>query len=177
MAFQIVDISTLPVREFGRKSTEPRVAFTEAGRFSFNKLIQKEWEGVEKLLVQWDADARMLGFKGYKAGEGVKTKQGPLPENKYLKVVHGKKDGSLSASGAGILGQIGYDFAKAGNQSFEVKFDEKNKMFTVVVPAETPVARPKQVRVKKAAKVAGTTASAPSAPVAPPAEEDLLMEV
>lgn len=177
MAFSLIDISTLPVREFGRRATEPRVVFSEVGRFNFNVLIQKQWEEIGKLLVQYDADNRLLAFKGFKAEDKPKAGGKEIPEAAFLKLVRGKKDGSMSASGAGILAKIGYDFQAAGNQSFEAKWDDKVKMYVVSVPKETPAKRPVQVRTKKL-KIETKAVTAPNGAVAnivaPPAEEDLL---
>lgn len=178
MAFGIINIADLPVREFGRRATEPRVSFSEGGQFQFNVLIQKTWEGVGKLLVQFDAEKNLLAFRGYKLDEKVKTKTGELPETSFLKVKWGKdKDGVatglLSASGAAILTKIGYNFGEAGNQNFEAKLDAKSGMYIVEVPKTTPARKPVQERKSKA--------KAPVAPVAPvkapeaPSEEELMM--
>lgn len=173
MAFQLIDLSTLPVREFGRRATEPRISITENGRFQYNKLVQTAWEDVTKAVIYWDPDGRRLAFKGLKETEQVKNVK------QYMKVTKGAKDGSLSSGGSGILADIKYDFAKAGNQSYEAKLDEKTKMYVITIPAETPIAKVKTPRKKK--EVAGGVVTANgvngavvNAPVEAPAEEDLL---
>lgn len=186
MAFQIIDIATLPVREFGRHSTEPKITITENGQFQFNKFIQEKWGYVKdakaedrmvKLLVRFDPDSRTLAFNGFKASDKPKA-GGKELDGKSLLPVRLSKDGTqISAAGTGILNQLKYEFSKAGSQSFEAKFDDKGKFYGMVLPAETPAMKPKQVRVKKVkAATAPNGAVATSAPVnvTPPAEEELL---
>lgn len=177
MAFGVINIAELPVREFGRRATEPRVSFSEGGQFQFNVLMQKAWKGVGKLLVQFDPEKNLLAFKGYKLEDKVKTKTGEIPETSFMKVKWGKdKEGNatglLSASGAAVLAKIGYDFSAAGNQSFEAKFDEKNKLYIVEVPKETPARKPTVERKAKATKAPAT----PEVKIEAPADEELLIE-
>lgn len=202
MAFQVIDMSTLPVREFGRKATEPKISISEAGTFVFNALIKEAWgfdgkveskpsskkdakagdmeevyipsgNEVTKLLVRFDAESRMIAFNGFK--------NGAIPKNvkeASLLAIRSSKDGSqIFAPGSGICNQVKYDFSKSGNQSFAAKWDEKNKFFLITLPEGSLTPKPKQVRAKKATTgmvAANGKPNGAAVNMAPPAEEDLL---
>lgn len=171
MAFQMIDLAALPVTQVGRNVTDPKISITESGRFMFNSVVQKAWVDVTKAVVQWDAENKMLGFTGFKTDASVKG------VTKFLEIKKGTKDNNLSASGAGILKQIGYDFVYSKNQSFDVKVDEKTKRYTIAMPASgklEPIER--APRKKKADKVVAATApnGAVAPPQAPPEESELL---
>jgi hypothetical protein len=193
MALGIIDISTLPVREFGRTATEPRISITEGGQFMFNVLIKKAWEvetvlgtkknekgeekpfvesrtGVEKLLVRFDPDTRMLAFNGMKKGQLPKG----VKEESLLSLKISSDGEQISAPGAGILTQLKYEYAKAGNQNFEAKFDEKLKAYTMILPKETPAKKPVTPRKAKPVVAANGANGAIKTPVEAPAEEELL---
>lgn len=173
MAFTTIDLTTLPVSQVGRNVTEPKITITEGGRFMFNSVVQKAWEGVVKGIVQWDAENRLLGIIGLKADQTIKG------VTKYLEIKSGKSDKSLSASGAAILKQIGYDFASAKNQSYDVKIDEKTKRYTITVPKETPkpIERAPRKKKDKTAVVAATGVNGAVAPPPAPPEESELLDI
>jgi hypothetical protein len=185
MGFQAVDISTLPIREFGRKATEPKIGIGENGQVGFNVLVQKAWEGINKVIILFDPDSNRLAFRAQK--EGAALPKG-IVEGKNLLTLNwgkdkktGKLDGSLSLkSGSALMNQMKYKFKEAGNQSFPLKQDEKTGTFIWAIPAETPARKPvapRKPRVKKGTVVAGPNGvnGAPAViSTKPPAEEDLL---
>lgn len=192
MALGIIDISTLPVREFGRTATEPRISITESGQLMFNIFIKKGWEveceietkivegkkkpviksraGVEKLLVRFDPETRMLAFNGLKKGQLPKG----VKEESLLSLKVSSDGEQISAPGAGILNQLDYKYSEAGNQNYEAKFDDKIKAYTMTLPKETPTRKPVTPRKAKPVVAANGANGAIKAPIAPPAEEDLL---
>lgn len=185
MAFEIINVAELPVREFGRHATEPRISITEGGQFAFNVLIMKAWgvaieftgekesykitkrEGVTRLLVRFDPDSRMLAFNGLLPGQLPKG----VREESLLALKVSKTGDQITAAGSGILQKLGYDFDKAGNQNYEAKFDEKGKYYAITLPATTPTKKPVQARKKKVVAAVGTNGAIK---VEPPAEEELL---
>lgn len=178
MAFELIDYSALPVREFGRSATEPKVSISEAGRIGFNVFINKSWEDVVKVLIRYDPETRMLLFNGCKEGQTFKNikpeslfKLAKSKERKDDKGITVADEGeSISIGGAAMLGKIGYKYAEAGNQSFNSTWDEKLKGYVVVLPATTPTRKPVVARKKKvSAPVNGAVAPPP-----PPAENDLI---
>lgn len=189
MAFEIINVAELPVREFGRHATEPRISITEGGQFAFNVLIMKAWgvkiefegekesykvtkrEGVTRLLVRYDSETRMLAFNGLLAGQLPKG----VKEDSLLPLKVSKTGDQITAPASGILQKLGYDFDAWGNQNYEAKFDEKGKYYAITLPAADvkPVRKVVAPRKKKV-EGAVTANAAKNIPVVPPAEEDLL---
>ena len=191
MALEVIQISTLPVRDFGRHSTEPRITITEGGQFMFNAFIKSGWEivgkttgegkatktviesGIERMLVRWDSEARLLVFTGLKKGQVPKN----VKEADLLPLKISKDGSQILAAGTSILRDLKFDFDKVGNQNFEAKFDERLKSYVMTLPpSETLTKKPVTPRKPKVAvaAVGANGAVAPAAKVAPPAEEDLL---
>lgn len=182
MAFQTVDVSALPVREFGRKATEPKLGVGENGQVAFNVLVQKAWTGINRVIILFDPEAKKLAFRPAKDGaalpKGVVEGKNLLALNWGKSKKDGKLDGSLSLkSGSALMTQMGYKFKDAGNQSFSLVHDAKSDTFIWQIPAETPAKRPVAPRKPRTPKVIAATApngAVASANVAPPAEEELL---
>ncbi len=184
MAFKIVAVSDLPVREFGRKATEPRITISDMGRFSFNSLIKENWgETADKILIQFDDTTNKLAFRAFPASAKIKD----IKPNDFINLAKAKPDkngkggGDLSASGAPVLNSVKYDFKAAGNQSYPAVWEEKGKIFVMQLPKETPARKPVQTRKKRTTPVAGDVVAKSGAngaasvvPPAAPAAEELL---
>ena len=191
MAFQAFDVSTLPVREFGRKATEPKMGIGENGQVVFNVLVQKAWEGINRVIILFDPESKKLAF--HPAKDGAALPKGIVEGKNLLTLTWGRKttkdasgktvkteelDGTLSLkNGSALMEQLGYKYKEARNQSFVLSRDEKSNRMVFQIPATTPTPRPVK---KRTSKVVGTVATANGTngaiveKVVPPAEEELL---
>lgn len=180
MAFGLVDKTTLPVTEFGRHATEPKVGVAGNGRMVFNKLINDAWneKKVNRLVIQFDPDSNRILFIGIPEGSKLKN----IPDDKMFPVSKAKSDSGLSIAASSFLKNVAkYDYSAAGNQSFVAEFDEKLKGYVVALPTTTPAPRPVKARTKKADKavaatVTGSTVKASEVKVEAPADDELVIE-
>jgi len=189
MAFTLVDKETLPVAEFGRKATNPRIGVAGNGQITFNSLISKAWEGVDRLIVQYDAETNRVLFIGVK--KGAKTK---IDDKKMFSVkaanIKDKETGKttpgnmFTAASSFLKNVAKYDYTAAGNQIYDAELNEKTGGYIITLPRETPAPRPVKARKAKATVVAtvestqqvnGAIKSAPV--VEAPAESELVLEV
>ena len=137
------------------RSTEPKVMVSEKGVLSLNTIASKAFVGCVVATIGWEPETRSIVIRGHEKAETAKGAgydvRFPVPSEKMPKPV---QVATIKVPNA-IFGKWktgqgpAYDFKKAGNQSFDVKVDEKTKSAKFSLPAETPTARPKIARKAK----------------------------
>jgi hypothetical protein len=181
MALTFVKRSTVPVAMKGKEGTTS-VMVGGNGSITFStKATKALGEGTVKIAIAFDADSRKLLIvpKGAKA-------VAKLPDSEFFDLRQ-VKGGTSAISGGGsflkssaVFGTALYDYAKSGNQSFDVTVEKEGISFTL--PAGSLTARPVVHRVKKV-KAAATVANPGSTVGTPVAangavvqEEELVLE-
>ena len=187
MAFTLVDKETLPVAEFGRKATEPKIGVAGNGQVSFNRLISDTWLNVDRLIIQFDADSNRVAFIGVEKGKTLKN----VPDAKMFKLGVGKaKEGEAKKNAYTSLSSFlknvaKYDYAYSGNQIFAAEFNEKMKAYIIALPKEGKLEpRPVKARTPKITKVLTeeqavngvAKTSAPPVSVEVPSDAELVLE-
>lgn len=156
--------SSLPVVKFGRSASEPSATVSENGQLRLNRLAidalgktkvtnrkGKDRAGadittkVHTLYVDYNEEKRTLSVCGA-------IPKGWSDEDAFQLVE--SKGGGGYISMAGAFRQMGYDFAKSGNQTIPVVVNAEKQLVRIVVPqgALTPV--PKKERKVKASAAA-----------------------
>lgn len=145
---------------FGRGSGKPTVAISPVGRMQFNVEVSKIFEGCKVVSPSFDSDANKFRLQGM--AETPKGKEGSVFDLVKPKEGAKNKSKSLAISGSLLLKAVGYDYAKAGNQTYEVeKMDADKKVIIFSIPKETPTPKPTRPRKVKAVAPA-TTATTPA---------------
>lgn len=163
MAFVGFDLVKLreefPAKGIGRVG-KPSVAISDKGRLTFSAAVSEALAGCKFVLPSRDKDNNLrVRFDGH--GEAPKGKENqvfeisrPKPDKK------GKVQKGAAIQAIVIFKALGYDFAKAGNQTYEVeKFDAEKHTVIFSLPATLPTPKAKAPRVKKV-KAATPSASA-----------------
>ncbi len=104
----------------------PSVSFTTLGRLAFNKAATALFEknAVEKVLLLWDPEKRLIGIRPI-------TKTDP----RAYKVHYGKRGNGCGFSAVTFLKYIGYS-RKGETQTLPAKWNEQEEMFIVEVPEQ-----------------------------------------
>lgn len=161
MAFKAIDTSTLPVAARGKvAATSPKFGISASGQIMPNGFVGKLWEGVTRVVIAVDVEARKLGLIGLtadaKAPKGFEKSVFNLAKGR-----DGKGSGSIAASGL-LKVEFPYSYKENGNQIFDAEFNAKSNMYIITVPEKmTPkptVAR--KPRTTSTTQVAGSVAAA-----------------
>lgn len=162
MAFKAIDTTTLPVAVRGKvAATSPKFGISASGQIMPNGFVGKLWEGVERVVIAVDVEARKLGLIGLtadaKAPKGFEKSIFKLAKGK-----DGKGSGSIAASGL-LKVEFPYSYKENGNQIFDAEFNAKSNMYIITVP-EKMTPKPTVARKPRTAAagtpVAGSVASA-----------------
>lgn len=154
-----------PSNAVGRAG-KPSVAISNQGRVTFSTEVAKALIGCTVAMPSRDKDNPLrLRFDGHV--ESPKGKDDsclrlvrPKPNKKTGKVM--SKSVSLEGNrSVKLLKKLGYDFARAGNQTYEVeKFDLEKHSVVFSLPATLPAMKSKKVRKIKAKAAAATNGAA-----------------
>lgn len=164
MGFKAITVEQIPQTV---RVSKPAVTVTGNGRIILSTALAKQLGALEGFTFGVDGKRLLL------MAEKAKPTDGKVY---FAKATKAKKGFQVAVSVSGLLTNIGYDFKKAGNQTYE-PFSVKDNKVIVVLPDETPAAKPVKHRAPKKAKVAvAGAASAPVASVVAEGEDDLELE-
>ena len=136
------------------RSTTPKVTVGEQGQIVLSRVLAEKLGSVKGAKIQYDKEKRIV----------VLTLSRTEDEKNFpFKARLSEKTKQVAISGGSFLSWAGYDFKKAGTQTFEHKMNAEKLQVSFVLPAETPVARPKVVRAPRAAKAPAIAQAAPKA--------------
>lgn len=152
------------------RSTDPKAFVSEKGVLSLNSVASAHFLTSPLCTVGYDGENRIIAIRGYEAAPANAKREQFLEvrfPNATEKSPNPPKLATIKVSN-GIFGKWkngagpNYNFKGAGNQSFDLKVDEKTKTLKFTLPLETPAMKPKQTRMKKGiAAVASSTVAEP----------------
>ncbi len=176
MAFKGFDFAKaaeqFPSKAPGRGG-KPSVAISDKGRIILSADVSKIMEGCTVCLPSCDETKLKIRFDGY--AETPKGKEASvLPLVRPKPDANGKvKSKNVNINGTLLMKLLGYDYVKAGAQTYEVeKMDGDKHSVIFNLPATLPSPKPKAERKKREKKappvVAATAATAANGAIAPP---------
>lgn len=179
MAFKAIDTTTLPVAARGKvAATSPKFGISASGQIMPNGFIGKLWEGVERVVIAVDVEARKLGLIGLtadtKAPKGFEKSIFKLAKGK-----DGKGSGSIAASGL-LKVEFPYNYKENGNQIFDAEFNAKSNMYIitcpqVMTPKPTVARKPRTATTPVGGSVAQAKANGQLPLVAEATDDELLL--
>lgn len=166
MAFKMIDKATVPqtARGFGKVAGPPKVSIAGSGQIRFSTNAGAAFPTDHKLclILRDDKENRKLLIKSY----GKELPKNVTAEKCWELKRSVSKSGKLGQayiSGGGILKLIGYDYGKAGDQSFDCQVDVAKNTVVFDLPATEPAKREVTPR-KKRSTAAGAGATATNKP-------------
>lgn len=179
MAFKAIDTTTLPIAARGKvAATSPKFGISASGQIMPNGFVGKLWEGVERVVIAVDVEARKLGLIGLtadaKAPKGFEKSIFKLAKGK-----DGKGSGSIAASGL-LKVEFPYSYKENGNQIFDAEFNTKSNMYIITVPEKmtpkpTVARKPRTAATPVVGSVAASKANGQLPLVAEATDDELLL--
>ena len=170
MAISLIDYSTLPSGP--KVAGPPSVTVRDNGQVAMSSSAAKAFEGCNFIMIGADLEAVKAGKDVQVQFQGVATEP-KGKEGKGRPISRGKELKNCTISMAAALrGILGYDYVKAGNQTYACQINEAKHSALFRLPTVLPAPKPKVARKRKPAELPATAAPlAPAAPAAEPAED------
>jgi hypothetical protein len=177
MSLVFVKRSVLPAVVHGRNGAAS-VVITGSGRIGMSVLATKALgEGLTHVAVAFDPESRIMAIYG----PSPKIKKALPNEGDWVKLNINKKSNAVDFAATNLLnhaptfnGKL-YEYRASGNQTFEVKVNEKEQCISFTVPEGKLIPKPVVKREKKDKKkketVSSGTAATPEA-----SEGELVLE-
>lgn len=169
MAHVEIDVGSLPQPQ-RMAAGKPTVTIGGNGQVRMSsKATEALGESATHAKGYWDKDSRKLSFRGIDKVpvKGPKPFELGRPSNGKGKYAYFSASGLFQSEAIGIL----YDYRKAGTQIFDATVDEKKRVVSFTVPAETPEPRVTVPRPRKP-KVAPPTQEQAEAAATAAGEDD-----
>lgn len=134
------------------RAGKPSIAISEKGRMVMSSEVTKAFAGCKVVLPGFDKAANKLAFQGYaEAPKGKEANSFDLIAPAVNKKTGKVSNKSFAVGNANfILKEVGYDFVKAGNQTYVVdKLDPEKHTVTFALPTTLPTPKAKVERKRK----------------------------